>query len=94
MSTTASVIIGILFGVLAAAVNFFISKSCIKKADGVMLSVASAAHMAVYIAVFITAFLLRNVIGYNFSCVAVASAAVMGMSAVVSAFILAKSVKK
>lgn len=87
--TLYGILAGVVLGAAASAINFFVSKACMKKGTAHMAA-ASAVHMGVYIAVFVAALLLRNKLPFDYAVMMISAAIVMSLSTVVTTFLLVK----
>ena len=88
-----SVIAGAVWGLLACAVNTLLLKSAVRKGSANAVSGASLARLAVDAAALGAVFLLRSTLPIDFAAAIIATAVVLSLGGIVSAFLLMKKTK-
>ena len=85
-----SVLIGAVWGALGCAVNYFLLKSAVKKSNANAVLGSSMTRLVVDAAALGAIFLARRVLPIDFTAAIIATAVVLSLGGIVSAFILMK----
>ena len=75
MTYVISVLVGLVWGFLAALLNAFVTKKCIAKQSTNAIMASNLVHMLVDVAALAVVFLLRNLSWMNFAAAIAATAA-------------------
>ena len=93
MSYVLGALAGILWGALAAFVNFNINKAALKKNSNASMLAANLARTGVDLVALGTVFLLRKVLPFSFEAALIATAITLSTLTVVFAYRLSKPEK-
>ena len=93
MSYVLGALAGILWGALAAFVNFNINKAALKKSSNTSMLAANLARTGVDLVALGTVFLLRKVLPFSFEAALIATAITLSTLTVVFAYRLSKPEK-
>ena len=93
MSYVLGALAGILWGALAAFVNFNINKAALKKSSNASILAANLARTGVDLVALGTVFLLRKVLPFSFEAALIATAITLSTLTVVFAYRLSKPEK-
>ena len=85
-----SIIAGAVWGALACTVNYFLLKAAVKKADANAVLGGSMTRLLVDAAALGAVFLARRVLPIDFTAAIIATAVVLSLGGIVSAFLLMK----
>ena len=89
MTYVISVLVGLVWGFLAALLNAFVTKKCIAKQSTNAIMASNLIHMLVDVAALAVVFLLRNLSWMNFAAAIAATAAALSITTIVFTFKLA-----
>ena len=90
MSIALAVLAGLVWGALAAVVNYFIMKKSIEKNTNNAVISSSMLRTAIDVAALGAVFLARNVLPFDFTYALIACAVAMSIGTIVFTFRLAK----
>lgn len=93
MNIALGIIGGLVWGFLAALLNYFIMKKCIAKNTNQAMMLCNTLRMVVDVAALAVVFLVRNLLPINFTAAIVATAAGLSISTIVFTFLLMKTQK-
>ena len=93
MSYVLGALAGILWGALAAFVNFNINKAALKKSSNTSMLAANLARTGVDLVALGTVFLLRKLLPFHFEAALIATAITLSTLTVVFAYRLSKPEK-
>lgn len=94
MNIVFGIVGGIIWGFLAALLNYYIMKKCIAKNTNQAMMLCNTLRMLVDIVALAVVFLVRNLLPINFTAAIVATAAALSISTIVFTFSLMKEQKK
>lgn len=86
MTIVFGVLLGAVWGFLAALLNAYVTKKCIAKNTANAMLVMNLVHGAVDVAALAVVFLVRNVLPIHFVAAIVATAAALSMTTIVFTF--------
>lgn len=93
MNIALGIIGGLVWGFLAALLNYFIMKKCIAKNTNQAMMLCNTLRMAVDIAALAVVFLVRNLLPISFTAAIVATAAGLSICTIIFTFSLMKEQK-
>ena len=82
-------LVGLVWGVIVALANGFVTKRCVAKNTSAAMTTANIVKVASYILAFVVVFLLRNVLPFSYEAVIIGTVLALSMLQIVISYRIA-----